>query len=110
MLATSITMTVAWYNGSSYLAVNNINIGLHDKKLQISTDNETFKDFIPDEELMRVGRFRAVSTMFSNDWVERKEERPIFKGSFGTSEKDRLHKEINYKNHGIPYRQGHKAC
>lgn len=88
MLAASITMTVAWYNGSSYLAVNNINIGLHDKKLQISTDNETFKDFIPDEELMRVGRFRAVSTMFSDDWVERKEEKPIFKGSFGTSEKN----------------------
>lgn len=85
MLAASVSMTVAWYIGSSYLAVNNINIGLHDKRLSISTDNENFKDFIPDDELMSVGKFRAVSTMFCEDWIERKEQVPVFKGSFGTS-------------------------
>ncbi len=83
LLAASISMTVAWYNGSSYLAINQINIGLHDKHLSISTDNETFRDFIPNDELMDVGRFRAVSTMFSDDWISRKEEAPVFKGSFG---------------------------
>lgn len=85
MLAASITMTVAWYNGSSYLAINNINVGLHDKKLSISTDNEIFRDFIPDADLMKVGKFRAVSSMFCDDWIARKEEKPLFKGSFGTS-------------------------
>ena len=88
MLAASVSMTVAWYNGSSYLAINNINVSLHDKHLSISTDNEHFKDFIPNEELMEVGKFRAVSTMFSKDWISRKEDRPVFKGSFGTSNKN----------------------
>ena len=90
LLAASISMTVAWYNGSSYLAINQINVGLHDKHLSISTTNEegSFKDFIPNDELMDVGRFRAVSTMFSEDWIARKEEKPIFKGSFGTSAKN----------------------
>ena len=34
ILAASITMTVAWYNGSSYLAINQINVGLVDKDLK----------------------------------------------------------------------------
>ncbi len=87
VLAASISMTVAWYNGSSYLAVNNINVSLHDKHLSIATINEDeyFKDFIPDEELMRVGRFRAVSTMFCQEWIDNKETTPIFKGGYGTS-------------------------
>ncbi|MBO4856807.1 MAG: hypothetical protein J5511_05520 [Bacilli bacterium] len=88
VLAASISMTIAWYNGSSYLAINQINVGLHDKKLSISTDNETFRDFIPNDELNKVGKFRAVSTMFCEDWIERKEAKPVFKGSFGTSSKD----------------------
>ena len=33
-LAASISMTVAWYNGSSYMAINMINIGLVDKHLK----------------------------------------------------------------------------
>lgn len=87
-LAASISMTVAWYIGSSHLAINGINVGLHDKQLSISTDNEVFRDFIPDEDLMKVGKFRAVSSMFCEDWIERKEQEPKFKGSFGTSTKN----------------------
>ena len=88
VISTSMGVTAAWYNGSSHLAINGLNIGLHDKKLSISTDNEIFKDFIPNDELMDVGRFRAVSTMFSEDWLERKETKPVFKGSFGKFDKD----------------------
>lgn len=88
ILAASITMTVAWYNGSSYLAINQINVGLVDKDLKISIDNEDFKHFIPTEDLMEVGRFRAVSTMFCDDWMSRKEELPIFKGAYGASAKN----------------------
>ncbi len=88
VLAASISMTVAWYNGSSYLAINQMNIGLVDKHLEISTDNETFRDFIPNEELMDVGRFRAVSSMFSEDWMSRKETIPSFKGAYGATTKN----------------------
>ena len=83
LLAASVSMTVAWYIGSSYLSVKQFKITLQDQELQISTDNENFAQFIPNEELMEVDRFRAVSTMFCNDWISRKEERPVFKGGFG---------------------------
>ena len=84
-LAASISMTVAWYIGSSYLSINQFKITLKDQELQISTDNEHFDKYIPSEELMEVDRFRAVSTMFCDDWISRKEERPVFKGGFGFS-------------------------
>ena len=83
MLAASVSMTVAWYIGSSYLTIRNFEISLKDQELQISTDNEHFDQFIPNDELMEVDRFRAVSTMFCDEWIARKEERPIFKGGFG---------------------------
>ena len=83
MLAASVSMTVAWYIGSSYLTIRNFQISLMDQELQISTDNEQFDQLIPNDELMEVDRFRAVSTMFCNEWIARKEERPIFKGGFG---------------------------
>lgn len=88
LLAASISMTVAWYNGSSYLAINGVNVGLADKHLSISIDNEDFKSFIPTEDLNEVGRFRAVSSMFSDDWISRKEETPVFKGAYGASAKN----------------------
>ena len=87
-LAASISMTVAWYNGSSYMAINMINIGLVDKDLKISTDNVEFKHFIPTDDLMEVGRFRAVSSMFSYDWISRKEDAPVFRGSYGAATKN----------------------
>lgn len=83
MLAASVSMTVAWYVGSSYLSIKQFEITLKDQELQISTDNENFDTFIPNENLMEVDRFRAVSSMFCSDWISRKEERPIFKGGFG---------------------------
>lgn len=83
MLASSVSMTVAWYVGSSYLSIKQFEITLKDQELQISTDNENFDTFIPNENLMEVDRFRAVSSMFCSDWISRKEERPIFKGGFG---------------------------
>lgn len=85
MLAASVSMTVAWYVGSSYLAIRFLDVQLKDQELQISTDNEHFGRYIPSEELMEVDRFRAVSTMFCDDWIARKEERPLFKGGFGLS-------------------------
>lgn len=88
VLATSISMTVAWYNGSSYLAVNQMNIGLVDKHLEISIDNDHFGDFIKTDDLMDVGKFRAVSSMFCDDWISRKEETPLFKGAYGSSAKN----------------------
>ena len=35
LLAASVTLTVAWFDGSSHLAVNNLSISLKDKQLSI---------------------------------------------------------------------------
>ena len=79
ILAASLTSTVAWYTGSSYLAITNINIELKDPKLQISINNTKFDTYVKSSDLNKVGMFTAVSSMFSNEWIRTKEETPIFK-------------------------------
>lgn len=90
MLAASVTLTVAWYDGSSHLAVSDINIKLQDKELSISTDNVEFKSFLTNEELNDAGLFRAISSEFSDSWIKEKKEQPVFKGSYGASNKNVL--------------------
>lgn len=83
LIATAaITSTVAWYTGSAYLAVDQMYIGLLDPRLSISIDDEHFTDRLADEQLPDVGRFKSVSSMFSETWLEEKEETPIFKGGY----------------------------
>lgn len=86
-LIASVTSSVAWYNGASFLAVTNFNIRLKDEKLSISNDNERFVDFLSDEELNAVDKFRSVSTMFSSSWLEQKATTPIFRGNYSTGNK-----------------------
>ena len=81
-LAASITSTVAWYTGSTYLAITDINIKLKDPELQISTDNVHFSDKISSRDLIRMEHFTAVSSMFSNEWLANREETPVFKDGY----------------------------
>ena len=80
--------TLAWFNGSSSLMISNFNITLadrSDKNLLISTDNEHFyqtlymrdEKTVESEENKNVGQylpdvspFRAVSTMFQDEWFK----------------------------------------
>lgn len=86
-LVASITSSVAWYNGASFLAVNNFVIRLKDEKLSISNDNERFVDFLSDKELNAVDKFRSVSSMFSNIWLDNQSETPIFRGNYSINNK-----------------------
>ena len=94
MTAATVGLTVAWYDGSSYLALNNINIRLKDKNLEISVDNQNFKDFLGDEDLrdpneeQTADKFRAISSEFSDVWKQTKNEQPIFKSSYAQTTKN----------------------
>lgn len=84
---TAVTSTIAWYVGSSYLAITDINIGLKDPSLSISIDDENFTDKLSTDDLMNAGKFNAVSSMFSEEWIEEKAEKPVFKSGYNSTNK-----------------------
>lgn len=86
-LAASITSTVAWYTGSSYLAITDINITLENPELSISTDGVHFSNKVRSDELFQVSTFHAVSSVFSNEWIEERKETPIFKEGYSPAGK-----------------------
>lgn len=85
MVAATITSTVAWYTGSAYLAVTDINIGLFNPELSISVDGEHFSDKVKSKDLMEVKEFTAVSSMFSDEWKALRKDKPIFKDGYASS-------------------------
>lgn len=86
MLIAHIGFTVAWYNGSSSLAIYDFNIQLADKELDISTDDEEFKPELSREDLEEwiPKKYRPVSTAFSNEWLNQKSETPQFTSGYST--------------------------
>ncbi len=90
LLAASVSLTVAWYEGSSHLAVNDINIALKDKELTISTDNVNFKSYLTTDELNDSGKFNAVSAAFSDSWISQKADKPVFKEGYRDTTKNIL--------------------
>lgn len=88
LLAASVSLTIAWFDGSSHLAVNNLNIRLIDRELSISTDNKNFKSYLSSDELNDAGKFRAVSSSFSESWIEEKQEKPLFREGYVESNKN----------------------
>lgn len=90
LLAASVSLTVAWYEGSSHLAVNDINISLKDKELMISTDNNNFKNYLAIDDLAKVAKFTAVSSAFSDKWIEEKKDKPVFKQGYSEPTKNIL--------------------
>ena len=81
MLTASIISTVAWYTGSSYLTIRNIKISLKEPTLQISATgvDGTFKQYLSKNELNQISQFAPVSSMFSNEWISRRAQKPVFK-------------------------------
>ena len=97
-LAASITATVAWYTGSTYLAITNIEIRSKDPNLLISVDNVNFSETIEKSKLPSVKQFGAVSSMFSNEWLETKNPRPIFKTGNTVGSGYIFNKSTDFKN------------
>ena len=97
ILAASITSTVAWYTGSSYLAITDLNVSLKDPRLEISlTGNENdFADEIAVENSMT--DFSPVTSAFSNEWIERKEEKPVFKDGYAVGSDYLFNKSSDFK-------------
>ena len=90
LLAASISLTIAWYDGASHLALNNLNIALKDKELQISTDNANFETYLSSDELNKAGKFKAISSEFSDLWIQEKQDKPVFRDGFINSSKNVL--------------------
>ena len=81
--AAAVTSTVAWYRGSSYLAVTDINVRLKNPELSISTDGQNYVGrYENPKSLEEQIRFTAVSSMFSDEWIAAKAEKPILKKGF----------------------------
>lgn len=97
MLAAAITSTVAWYTGSSYLAITNIDISLYDPVLRISktgnADSFVEKLHVEDKEL----KFTAVSSTFKEEWLNRREEKPIFKDGYALGTDYLFNKSRDFK-------------
>lgn len=80
ILVASVGFTVAWYNGSSNLAIYNFDIKLANKELTISTDNVVFKDHLTANDVKDAipEKYRPVSSAFSNNWMIQKTDTPRF--------------------------------
>ena len=76
----SLSFSIAWYASATYLTVDSIDIEIQaDRKLQISTTNreEDFVDRLNYEDLKQnVGAFIPVSTVFSDEWIQKPLENP----------------------------------
>ena len=85
MLVAHVGFTIAWYNGSSNLAVYNFDIALANKELTISTDNVNFKDHLTSEDVKDAipEKYRPVSSSFSNNWIAQKATLPQFTSGYG---------------------------
>ena len=84
MLIAHVGFTVAWYNGSSSLAVYDFNIQLADKQIDISTDDEEFKPELKREDLEQwiPEKYKPVSSSFSDKWLNQKGEMPQFTSGY----------------------------
>ena len=84
ILTAHVGFTIAWYNGSSNLAVYNFDITLANKELTISTDNVIFKDRLTSEDVKDAipDKYRPVSSAFSNNWMTQKAILPQFTSGY----------------------------
>ena len=80
MSVASLSFSIAWYASATRLFVEGIDISIQsERKLQISTTTkeEDFTSHIPYEKLKHnVGVFAPVSTVFSDEWIQKPLENP----------------------------------
>ena len=95
MLIASSVLTYAWFDGSANLAVENFNITFVGKEISASTDNATFKEVLTNDDFEDVGKYKPVSSMFMNTWLDEKDERPTFYDLSSKKLKKQVVNEIN---------------
>lgn len=78
MLVASITMTVAWYQGASYMEIDGFDISVKSPDLQLSTDNEYFQDSLSKDSLQKVDNFKPISSYAQDEWMASHSTEPIF--------------------------------
>jgi len=79
--AASIGITIAWYSSGAAAQVDNIKLSITgDKNLLISTSGleDTFKEELTKDDLIKVDKFMPVSSMHSSTWIANKESKPKF--------------------------------
>lgn len=93
LLVANIGMTVAFFSGATYLEYNNIQIGLSDKNIEISTDNVNWGTSIGEGDLENIENLRPVSSMYSYTWLNSKKEKPEFRSGYKTANTQFVNKE-----------------
>ncbi|MFA7032378.1 MAG: hypothetical protein WC201_02300 [Bacilli bacterium] len=84
LLVSSITMTVAWFVGASYMQISGFDISLEDPSLTLSTDNIHFEDSLSKGSLTEVDNFKPVSSTFASSWMNTQSTSPIFYGEYNS--------------------------
>lgn len=79
----SISFSLAWYNAATHLRIDTIELKLRsESSLLISTSGEegTFKEHLTysNADLNKVDKFVPVSSMFSDEWINQKKDKPEF--------------------------------
>lgn len=81
----AVSLTLAWYGASNLLNVNYFDItivGTTTLKISTSTDIDSFREDISDEELKEELQkdflFEPVSSMCRNNWMEEEKDMPVF--------------------------------
>ena len=87
-LISSISLTVAWFIGASYLQIAQIDIKTKSPTLQLSTDNIEFKNSLAKSDLQRVDDFKPVSSIYYYNWTTTQAETPVFYGEYKTISKE----------------------
>jgi len=84
LLVSSITMTVAWFVGASYMLISGFDISLEDPTLTLSTDNVHFENSLTKASLTEVDNFKPVSSTFSSLWMNDHATAPVFYSEYSS--------------------------
>lgn len=116
MLVASVGFTVAWYNGSSNLAIYNFDITLANKELTISTDNIEFKDHLTEEDVADAipEKYRPVSSAFSQNWLDQKATTPQFTSGYTGNDPEKVDmtssNDVGIMNQGFFQKELYLKC
>ncbi len=114
ILIAHVGFTVAWYNGSSNLAVYNFDISLANKELTISTDNVNFTDHLTSDDVKDAipEKYRPVSSAFSEKWINQRAVLPQFTSGYEEPSDYNMtsFNDVAIKNEGVFRKELYLKC
>lgn len=84
LAVTGVGFSVAWYSSNNILTITNLNVSMDEYreiKISESIDGPFVDKLTYGEDNLEL--FTPVSSMFSNEWMDRKEDMPVFRSSYG---------------------------